>query len=212
MTGAELRRSVDHGQTEMKTGDRLGPYEVTAKIGEGGMGEVYRARDTKLDLDVALKVLRCADGSLYTGIAKDVDRRVEQHNTGTASRYTRSRLPVTLIYQEEPTTKGAALKREMAVKALSRKAKEALVEARLEVSDETDHTRPDYGKSLVAFGPFARTRDLALTELTQDRLVTCVGFKAVPDSEWNTAHHVQVLRSGRWNETPACRQRGRDEH
>ena len=74
-------------------------------------------------------ILRCADGSLYTGVAKDVDRRVEQHNTGTASRYTRSRLPVTLIYQEEPTTKGAALKREMAVKALSRKAKEALVEA-----------------------------------------------------------------------------------
>lgn len=46
-------------------------------------------------------ILRCADGSLYTGIAKDVDRRFEQHNAGTASRYTRSRLPVRLEYQEE---------------------------------------------------------------------------------------------------------------
>ncbi len=41
----------------LQVGSRLGPYDVTAKIGEGGMGEVYRARDTKLDRDVALKVL-----------------------------------------------------------------------------------------------------------------------------------------------------------
>ena len=74
-------------------------------------------------------ILRCVDGSLYTGIATDVNRRLEQHNVGTASRYTRSRLPVTLIHQEEPTTKGEALKRELAIKALSWKAKEALIEA-----------------------------------------------------------------------------------
>ncbi len=41
----------------LQVGDRLGPYEVTAKIGQGGMGEVYRARDTTLDRDVAIKVL-----------------------------------------------------------------------------------------------------------------------------------------------------------
>ena len=74
-------------------------------------------------------ILRCADGSLYTGIAKDVNRRLDQHNAGTASRYTRSRLPVTLEYQEEPTTSSKALKRELAIKALSRKAKEALIQA-----------------------------------------------------------------------------------
>ena len=72
-------------------------------------------------------ILRCADGSLYTGIAKDVNRRLEQHNAGTASRYTRSRLPVTLEYQEQPTTKGKALKRELAIKSLSRTAKESLI-------------------------------------------------------------------------------------
>ena len=72
-------------------------------------------------------VLRCADDSLYTGITIDLSRRITQHNAGTASRYTRSRLPVVLEYQEEVTTKGSALKRELAIKALSRKAKEILV-------------------------------------------------------------------------------------
>jgi predicted GIY-YIG superfamily endonuclease len=72
-------------------------------------------------------ILRCADGSLYTGIAKDVDRRLKQHNAGTASRYTRSRLPVALEYQEEQPNQSMALKRELAIKALSRKAKELLI-------------------------------------------------------------------------------------
>jgi UV DNA damage endonuclease len=74
-------------------------------------------------------ILRCADGSLYTGIAKDVDRRLEQHNAGTASRYTRSRLPVTLAYQEEQPNQSMALKRELAIKALTRKAKEVLIQS-----------------------------------------------------------------------------------
>ena len=70
-------------------------------------------------------ILRCADNSLYTGITKDVDRRLKQHNAGTASRYTRGRLPVSLKYQEEQPNQSMALKRELAIKALSLKAKEA---------------------------------------------------------------------------------------
>ena len=72
-------------------------------------------------------ILRCADGSLYTGIAKNVDRRLEQHNAGTASRYTRSRLPVTPEYQEELPNQSLALKRELAIKAMSRQRKETLI-------------------------------------------------------------------------------------
>ncbi len=72
-------------------------------------------------------ILRCADGSLYTGIAKDVDRRLKQHNAGTASRYTRSRLPVTLEYHEEQPNQSLALKREVAIKAMSRQKKESLI-------------------------------------------------------------------------------------
>ena len=72
-------------------------------------------------------ILRCGDGSLYTGIAKDMDRRLGQHNAGTASRYTRSRLPVSLEYQEEHPTQSAALKREAAIKAMPRNEKELLM-------------------------------------------------------------------------------------
>ena len=74
-------------------------------------------------------ILRCADGSLYTGITNDLERRGEQHNAGTASRYTRSRLPVALEYQEEQPNQSMALKRELAIKALSRKAKESLIQS-----------------------------------------------------------------------------------
>lgn len=72
-------------------------------------------------------VLRCADGSLYTGITNNLDRRFEQHNTGTAARYTRSRLPVVLVYQELQSNQSLALKRELAIKALTRQEKESLI-------------------------------------------------------------------------------------
>src|SRR5437764_2355983 len=75
-------------------------------------------------------MVRCVDGSLYTGIAKDVSRRCQQHNAGTASRYTRSRLPVKLVYQESLASQSLALKREAAIKALSRREKLALVRTR----------------------------------------------------------------------------------
>lgn len=75
-------------------------------------------------------MVRCADGSLYTGIAKDVIRRCQQHNAGTASRYTRSRLPVKLFYQESLASRSLALKREAAIKALTRKGKLAMIRLR----------------------------------------------------------------------------------
>jgi len=73
-------------------------------------------------------ILRCADGSFYTGITKDLSRRFEQHNAGAASRYTRSRLPVVLEYQEAQSSQSAALKRELAIKGLTRERKEKLIE------------------------------------------------------------------------------------
>ena len=72
-------------------------------------------------------LLRCGDGSLYAGIAKDVDRRCKRHNAGTASRYTRSRLPVVVVYREAHTSRSLALSREAAIKALTRQQKEALI-------------------------------------------------------------------------------------
>jgi predicted GIY-YIG superfamily endonuclease len=72
-------------------------------------------------------LLRCADGSLYAGITKDLDRRCRQHNNGTASRYTRCRRPVQLVYQENHASRRLALRREAALKALTRQEKESLI-------------------------------------------------------------------------------------
>ena len=72
-------------------------------------------------------ILRCADGTLYTGITKDLARRTKQHNAGVASRYTRSRRPVKLVYQEPQRSQSLALKREAAIKKLTRKQKLVLI-------------------------------------------------------------------------------------
>jgi putative endonuclease len=69
---------------------------------------------------------RCRDGSLYTGITTDVDRRLKEHNQGVGAAYTRSRLPVTLVYREPAGSRSQALRRERAIKSLTRAAKEAL--------------------------------------------------------------------------------------
>jgi putative endonuclease len=72
-------------------------------------------------------IVRCADGSLYTGYARDPQKRVEVHNNGRGARYTSGRRPVILVYSEAFDSVGEALKRESQVKRLSRAKKEALV-------------------------------------------------------------------------------------
>jgi putative endonuclease len=72
-------------------------------------------------------ILRCADGTYYTGWAVDVARRVATHNAGRGARYTQTRRPVTLVYQEEAADRAAAMKREAHIKRYSRQQKERLV-------------------------------------------------------------------------------------
>ena len=74
-------------------------------------------------------LLRCGDGSLYAGSAKDLDRRLAQHAAGRASRYTRSRLPVALAWSRRVRTWPAALREEARLKGLRRAQKDALVAA-----------------------------------------------------------------------------------
>lgn len=71
-------------------------------------------------------ILRCGDGTLYTGMTDDVERRVAVHNSGKGAKYTRGRLPVTVVYREEVPDKSAALRRELAIKKLTRAEKLAL--------------------------------------------------------------------------------------
>ena len=75
-------------------------------------------------------LVRCRDGSLYTGITTDLDRRLAAHNAGTASRYTRSRLPVKLVHEETGFSHSTALKREAAIKRLPRREKLELMAKR----------------------------------------------------------------------------------
>ena len=73
-------------------------------------------------------ILRCADGTLYTGMTDDMERRVKAHNEGTGAKYTRGRGPVVLLYHEKCESRSAALKREYAIKQLTRKQKLALIQ------------------------------------------------------------------------------------
>ena len=72
-------------------------------------------------------MVRCRDNSLYTGYTDDPDRRLAVHNAGKGAKYTKSRLPVHMVYREECPDKSTALKREYAIKRLSKAEKENLI-------------------------------------------------------------------------------------
>lgn len=72
-------------------------------------------------------MVRCADGTLYTGFARDPVARVRVHNAGKGAKYTRARLPVTIVYTEPCESRSAALKRECQIKPWSRAKKDALI-------------------------------------------------------------------------------------
>lgn len=73
-------------------------------------------------------ILECKDGSLYTGWTNNIHKRLKAHNNGTASKYTRARLPVVLKYYEEHFDKSCAMKRECEIKQMSRKQKQMLIQ------------------------------------------------------------------------------------
>jgi len=75
-------------------------------------------------------MLRCADGSIYTGYTTDPSRRLAEHNSGRAARYTRSRRPVALVYLEELDSRGEALRRELGIKRMKKEEKLLLCRTR----------------------------------------------------------------------------------
>ena len=72
-------------------------------------------------------ILRCGDGTLYTGITDDIPRRLAAHRAGKGAKYTRGRGPLEVVYTQEVPDKSAALKREIAIKKLTRQEKERLI-------------------------------------------------------------------------------------
>lgn len=73
-------------------------------------------------------IVRCSDGSFYTGWSTNIEKRVMQHNAGKGAKYTRSRLPVVCVYSEESSSKEEAMQREYEIKQLSRKQKLVLIQ------------------------------------------------------------------------------------
>ena len=82
-----------------------------------------------MDTTWYLYILCCADGSLYTGITIDVERRLEEHRSGKGAKYTRGRGPLELVYTEECGTHSLALKRELAIKAMKTTRKNDLIKS-----------------------------------------------------------------------------------
>ena len=72
-------------------------------------------------------IVECSDGSLYTGVAKELEKRIAQHNAGKGAKYTRTRLPVKVVYSEQATNRSQAQQREYAIKQLKRSQKQALI-------------------------------------------------------------------------------------
>jgi putative endonuclease len=95
-------------------------------------------------------ILRCRDGTLYTGIAVDLRRRLEAHRRGVAAKYTRSRRPVTLAYQEQQPDRSSALKREAGLRRLGPAGKLALIGGR----------RSPWRAFARSVGPRTRSREI----------------------------------------------------
>ena len=77
----------------------------------------------------AVYILECSDGSFYTGISNNVEARINTHNASKGAKYTKSRLPVTLVFQENTFNKSESLRREIEIKKLTRKKKRELIDA-----------------------------------------------------------------------------------
>ncbi|MBU0674915.1 MAG: GIY-YIG nuclease family protein [Proteobacteria bacterium] len=77
----------------------------------------------------SLYLIQCADGTLYTGIARGLEKRIATHNDGSGARYTRGRGPVTLVYREDFPDRATASKREYEVKRMTRREKLKLIES-----------------------------------------------------------------------------------
>lgn len=94
-----------------------------------GMQRKQKAAGRKRAEKWFLYMLKCADQSLYTGIAKDVEKRFKVHSSGKGARYTRTRLPLEIVYRETCQSRTDALVRELKVKKMTAKKKHGLVDA-----------------------------------------------------------------------------------
>ena len=123
-----LVEAIKNGGKELHVLPPLIVYESPGIYSEEIM-QIYFGDDQELGDDELhyVYILKCRDGSYYTGYTNNLDERISKHQAGKAAKYTRGRLPVELIYYEELVGKSAAMKREVAIKRFTRAEKEKLV-------------------------------------------------------------------------------------
>ena len=103
------------------------------KIGRTGSGPPGKNTKGKMQKGIQMQytyIVECRDGALYTGWTTDLEKRIKAHNAGKGAKYTKNRAPVRLVYYEEYETKQEALKREYAIKQLTKKEKLALIQSK----------------------------------------------------------------------------------
>ncbi len=121
------KNSVEGEKSADRRSDRRCSYHLARMNVETKYLRMIQGMKKRGRKDWTVYILRCGDGSLYTGIAKDVSARVKQHSEGRGATYTRTRLPVKLLYQQGGLTHSAALIREAKIKAMSRSRKEEII-------------------------------------------------------------------------------------
>lgn len=103
------------------------------KIGRTDSGPPGKNTKGKMQKGIQMQytyIVECRDGTLYTGWTTDLEKRIKAHNAGKGAKYTKNRAPVRLVYYEEYETKQEALKREYAIKQLTKKEKLALIQSK----------------------------------------------------------------------------------
>lgn len=144
-------------------------------------------------------IVRCCDGTLYTGSTNDVPARLRKHNEGKGAKYTRGRTPVELVYQEELDSKGEALKREYVLKKYTRKQKEKLIASGAKdavIFSENEHLK--YGEVI-----HMAKRSKANTNVNQVRQQNAASQNADFQTEFASETDVQAVRQA--NQKSAAR-------
>ncbi|WP_437725906.1 GIY-YIG nuclease family protein [Sorangium sp. So ce861] len=142
-------------------------------------------------------ILRCGDGSLYTGIARDVEARLAQHEAGRGARYTRGRGPLALVHVEAAADKGEALRREAAIRRLGRAGKEALAAGK---GGLTDHGVEGSGLPAAGSGAVAMAETASVAHAT-DTMPTQRRYFPVPSTSTDAPRRGTAARSGRSRHT-----------
>ena len=156
-------------------------------------------------------IVKCSDGTLYTGWTNDLEKRIQSHNEGKGAKYTKTRTPVTLVYYETFPTKQEAMKREYAIKQMRRKEKEKLIAEGIAVSDSIQvGIMIEIPAAAVLADQFAKevdffsigTNDLIQYTLAADRMSSGVSYLYQPfnPSILRLVKHVidSAHKEGKW--------------